>query len=191
MLRLLRRKNTYDQEEALSMSDRIAVMNEGRIDQIGTPQEVYETPTTVFVANFLGVANLMTGEAVGRAADGCELRVDDFRLRACAGDVTVGGEAMVVVRPERVEIRPPPIRSRTAFPEWSIAPSTSGRTSGCWCAWRPARWSRRRSPTPAGWCPIRRGDPVLVHLPQDALRLLAASNGAVIAAPKTAEAPGG
>ena len=52
---------THDQEEALTMSDRIAVMNEGRVEQIGTPQEIYHSPTSVFVANFIGVANLIPG----------------------------------------------------------------------------------------------------------------------------------
>ena len=50
---------THDQEEALTMSDRIAVMNDGRVEQIGTPQEIYHSPTSVFVANFIGVANLI------------------------------------------------------------------------------------------------------------------------------------
>ena len=50
---------THDQEEALTMSDRIAVMNEGRVEQIGTPEEIYHSPATVFVANFIGVANLL------------------------------------------------------------------------------------------------------------------------------------
>src|SRR6202020_3232968 len=56
---------THDQEEALSMSDRVAVMSGGRIEQIGTPAEVYESPATVFVADFLGVSNLMDAEPVG------------------------------------------------------------------------------------------------------------------------------
>src|ERR1700761_1450662 len=55
---------THDQEEALSMSDRVAVMSQGRIEQIGTPEEVYENPATVFVADFLGISNLMDAEAV-------------------------------------------------------------------------------------------------------------------------------
>ena len=55
---------THDQEEALSMSDRVAVMSAGRIEQIGTPAEVYESPATVFVADFLGVSNLMDAEAM-------------------------------------------------------------------------------------------------------------------------------
>ena len=56
---------THDQEEALTMSDRIAVMSNGKVEQVGPPQEVYEEPETVFVADFLGVSNLMTADAHG------------------------------------------------------------------------------------------------------------------------------
>src|SRR5438270_5544678 len=69
---------THDQEEALSMSDRLAVMNAGRIEQIGTPAEVYENPATVFVADFLGVSNLMDADAVAWAPQECTVRVGDF-----------------------------------------------------------------------------------------------------------------
>jgi putative spermidine/putrescine transport system ATP-binding protein len=54
---------THDQEEALTMSDRIAVFNEGRVEQVGAPADVYERPTTVFVAGFVGTSNLLSGEA--------------------------------------------------------------------------------------------------------------------------------
>ena len=57
---------THDQEEALTMSDRVAVMNGGHVEQAGTPREVYEEPATVFVADFLGVSNLLDGRRVGR-----------------------------------------------------------------------------------------------------------------------------
>ena len=62
---------THDQEEALTMSDRIAVMNEGRVEQAGAPREVYEEPSTVFVADFLGVSNLLAADAVGPDGDAC------------------------------------------------------------------------------------------------------------------------
>ncbi|TKB23041.1 MAG: ABC transporter ATP-binding protein, partial [Mesorhizobium sp.] len=56
---------THDQEEALSMSDRIVVMNAGAMEQIGAPEEVYETPATAFVADFLGKANMLAGTVTG------------------------------------------------------------------------------------------------------------------------------
>src|SRR5579864_121911 len=87
---------THDQEEALSMSDRVAVMNLGRIEQIGTPAEVYEDPATVFVADFLGVSNLMDAEALGTESGRCAVRVGDFRLRAGCGHLAARGPVKIV-----------------------------------------------------------------------------------------------
>src|ERR1700759_322242 len=97
---------THDQEEALSMSDRIAVMHEGRVDQVGTPREIYEGPATIFVADFLGVANVMDVEVLTREGVGCRLRVGERELRAEAGDLGLAGAAAAVVRPERLRILP-------------------------------------------------------------------------------------
>ena len=97
---------THDQEEALSMSDRVAVMSAGRIEQIGTPAEVYESPATVFVADFLGVSNLMDADAESDRAppEHCTVAVGDFRLHAACGDVTASGPVKIVARPERVQL---------------------------------------------------------------------------------------
>jgi spermidine/putrescine transport system ATP-binding protein len=98
---------THDQEEALSMSDRVAVMDAGRLEQVGPPRELYEEPATPFVADFLGVSNLMTIEVEAVDADGCLLRVGDARLRAAGGTgLVAGGAATVVVRPERIVLEP-------------------------------------------------------------------------------------
>src|ERR671914_342451 len=67
---------THDQEEALTMSDRIAVMNRGRIEQVGGPETIYERPQTTFVAGFIGVSNLMPGEVVSANGRSAELRLD-------------------------------------------------------------------------------------------------------------------
>src|ERR1700742_2396121 len=93
---------THDQEEALSMSDRIAVMHEGRVDQVGTPREIYEGPATLFVADFLGVANVMDVEVMTSDGRGCRLRVGDRELWASCGDVGARGAVSAVVRPERL-----------------------------------------------------------------------------------------
>jgi spermidine/putrescine transport system ATP-binding protein len=94
---------THDQEEALTMSDRIAVMADGRVEQIGPPQEVYEAPETVFVADFLGVSNMMDAEAVG-GANICRLMVGDFELDALKGKTDARGPSKVTIRPERVHL---------------------------------------------------------------------------------------
>ena len=91
---------THDQEEALTMSDRLAVMSNGRIEQIGSPAEVYEEPSTAYVADFLGVSNLMP--AVGEG--GGSVRMGDFQFTATRGDLGARGPVRVIIRPERVDL---------------------------------------------------------------------------------------
>lgn len=76
---------THDQEEALTLSDRIAVMNKGKIEQIGTPQEIYEQPQSKFVADFIGIANFLTGkiaELAGEPPASCFIDFGSFSLQA-------------------------------------------------------------------------------------------------------------
>jgi spermidine/putrescine transport system ATP-binding protein len=93
---------THDQEEAMTMADQIAVMNRGRIEQLGTPTELYETPASAYVASFLGASNLIAGTVSGsdtvRLHGGPEVRV---RPRALAGRT---GEVAVGIRPEKIEL---------------------------------------------------------------------------------------
>ncbi|UOQ57600.1 ABC transporter ATP-binding protein [Leucobacter allii] len=91
---------THDQEEALTLSDRIAVFNEGRIEQLGTPEELYERPASLFVSRFIGESNafhgrVAAGEFVGRGG-----------VRIPAADVP-DGDAIAVVRPERIRVAEP------------------------------------------------------------------------------------
>ena len=98
---------THDQEEALTMSDRIAVMNEGRVEQIGPPQEIYHSPSSVFVANFIGVANLIPAivqDTTGGATT--VLVAGSHRVPVPQGAVRVrpGAAATVMIRPERLRL---------------------------------------------------------------------------------------
>ncbi|MFJ1645056.1 ABC transporter ATP-binding protein [Streptomyces sp. NPDC088258] len=93
---------THDQEEAMSLSDRIAVMNGGRVEQLGSPTEVYRTPATRFVAEFIGAANILEG--VG-AADG-SLVVGGARLDSGLASLRDGVPVTLAVRPERVVVAP-------------------------------------------------------------------------------------
>jgi spermidine/putrescine transport system ATP-binding protein len=96
---------THDQEEALTMSDRLAVMDAGRIRQVGTAREVYEAPTHAFVADFLGAANLLDAVALGRdRSGGYRVRLGDHELRAGRAASDVHGAVKLVIRPERVVI---------------------------------------------------------------------------------------
>jgi spermidine/putrescine transport system ATP-binding protein len=97
---------THDQEEALTMSDRIAVMSGGHVEQVATPEEMYEEPTTVFVADFLGVSNLMRTTVTGTRDGACCVQIGDFELVARRGDLSVRGETRLVIRPERVRVEP-------------------------------------------------------------------------------------
>jgi spermidine/putrescine transport system ATP-binding protein len=96
---------THDQEEAMTMSDRIAVMNQGKVEQLGSPETLYERPTTRFVAGFLGVSNLLDGRV--RSVDGQLAEVElgrGERIRVPAQDVVAGADITVGVRPEKLRI---------------------------------------------------------------------------------------
>jgi spermidine/putrescine transport system ATP-binding protein len=96
---------THDQEEAMTMSDRIAVMRAGRIEQLGTPEELYERPTTPFVAGFLGVSNLLEGEVAGRDGALVSIRLRDGTvLRAPSDGVAGSGAVRLGVRPEKLRV---------------------------------------------------------------------------------------
>ena len=100
---------THDQDEALSMSDRIAVMNQGVIEQLGTSREVYEQPATPFVADFVGVLNAMDVRVDEVAGEDLVMRVSDRdRIVVPVGplgtEASVGSSLLVAVRPERVEL---------------------------------------------------------------------------------------
>jgi spermidine/putrescine transport system ATP-binding protein len=105
---------THDQEEALTMSDRLVVMNAGRIEQLGNPRELYEHPATRFVANFIGTSNILTGrlERRGDTWALAGLGPDERVLVGDAGQTQPGQEVELAVRPEKVVLRaeqdPPP-----------------------------------------------------------------------------------
>jgi spermidine/putrescine transport system ATP-binding protein len=102
---------THDQEEAMTMADTIAVMNAGRIEQMGTPTDLYENPQTTFVANFLGQSNLIRGTVKGEATDGgaavvsVEMAGTVVSIPRERARVT-SGEGWVGIRPEKVLVAP-------------------------------------------------------------------------------------
>jgi spermidine/putrescine transport system ATP-binding protein len=165
---------THDQEEALSMSDRIAVMNQGRVDQIGTPREVYEDPATLFVADFLGVANVMEVEARAGDNGSCAVRVGEVELRAGCGELETRGAASVVVRPERLEVMPHDADGRE-----NCLPGMIDRTvfvgSNLQVMVRLATGALLQASIPNDGIDLAhhaQGQPVSVHVPADALRVL-------------------
>jgi spermidine/putrescine transport system ATP-binding protein len=97
---------THDQEEAMTMSDRIAVMNRGRYEQLGDPESLYERPSTRFVAGFLGVSNLLPGVVQGKDERYATVKLsDDTIVRAPSGQVDGQAEISVGVRPEKIRLR--------------------------------------------------------------------------------------
>ena len=101
---------THSQEEALTMSDRIAVMNRGRIEQLGTPTDIFDRPATRFVAAFMGMINIIDGTA--GAADGGLVRLEAAGLAikgvwSGAGQVVLGQPAFAAIHPHRVALDPP------------------------------------------------------------------------------------
>ncbi len=97
---------THDQEEALALSDRIAVMNQGQVEQLGTPEELYDSPRTLFVAGFIGTSNLLPGTVEGVAAGEARVRLDGGEACAAqAAGVAAGDAVSVVVRPEAIGMR--------------------------------------------------------------------------------------
>jgi spermidine/putrescine transport system ATP-binding protein len=159
---------THDQEEALTMSDRLAVMSNGRIQQVGSPAEVYEEPSTAYVADFLGVSNLMP--AVGDGAG--KVRLGDFRFTAARGDSGARGPIRIVIRPERVHLEDQGISGDNRIPGMVERVLYVGPTIHVLVHLAHGEtlqaWMQNRGGDP----PWQQGTAVSVHLPPDAIRVL-------------------
>jgi len=165
---------THDQEEALALSDRLAVMRGGRVEQVGSPAEVYQEPASTYVADFLGVANLMAAHADGPAGEGrCRVRLGEFGFDAGQGETGARGEVNVVIRPERVRLEPhgsganrmPAMVERLVY----LGPVTQ-------LIVRLAMGEAVQAVVQNGGEPLpwQQGSAVAAHLPADALRVLRA-----------------
>jgi len=169
---------THDQEEALTMSDRLAVMNAGHIEQVGAPQDVYEDPETLYVADFLGVSNLMQATIVSAGASACRVALDGYELETRGTDRDVTGEAKIVIRPERIELeehgspsgpnRIPGMVERVVYVGSAIQVIVRGATGEALQA---------LVQNTGGGIPYEQGTPVQLHLPVDALRVLPSGIG--------------
>ena len=97
---------THDQEEALTMSDRVAVMNHGSLVQLGPPRALYDAPETAFVADFIGEMNFLPGTVHSAEGGACQVAVEGgVVLARCGGQVRAGQKVRVAIRPEHVELR--------------------------------------------------------------------------------------
>jgi iron(III) transport system ATP-binding protein len=98
---------THDQAEALALSDRVAIMNRGRLEQLGTPEEIYEQPQSRFVAEFIGLSNFLEGFVQALQGDRMVVQAQHLRLSVAAPPrATPGQKVVLFVRPNEIEIRP-------------------------------------------------------------------------------------
>ncbi len=165
---------THDQEEALTMSDRLAVMNHGRIVQLGTPEEVYNEPADAYVADFLGVSNLMDAQVEpGRDGRGpCRLRLGDFMLDAQAGQLDATGAVKVAIRPERVHLHPYDARGSNRVPGMVERLVFLGSTTHIFLRLATGAALQTLMRNDGAELPFSQGTPVSVGLPAEALRVL-------------------
>jgi spermidine/putrescine transport system ATP-binding protein len=163
---------THDQEEALTMSDRLAVMSNGRVEQIGTPSDVYEEPTTAYVADFLGVSNLMDASVTGAGAGGAAVRLGESDLVAAQGDIDMRGDVKIVIRPERVQLEPAGTTGQNRVPGMVERVVYVGSIMQVIVHLAPGQTVQAWVQNKGEALPYTQGEAVVVHLPADALRVL-------------------
>jgi spermidine/putrescine transport system ATP-binding protein len=164
---------THDQEEALTMSDRIAVMSNGRIEQMAPPEEIYEAPATVFVADFLGVSNLMDAVASGADNAGrCKVKIGGLEFYAGRGGASVSGNTKVTIRPERVRLEPHGTSGENRLPGTVQRWVYLGNAVQLIVQLATGVKIQALMQNSGDEIPYREGSDVAVHLPASALRVL-------------------
>ncbi|HZO79371.1 MAG TPA: ABC transporter ATP-binding protein [Solirubrobacteraceae bacterium] len=165
---------THDQEEALTMSDRLAVMNHGRIAQLGPPEEVYNEPADAYVADFLGVSNLMDAqvEPGGSGKECCRLRLGEFIVEAEAGQLDATGSVKVAIRPERIHLHAYEDGGSNRVPGMVERLVFLGSTTQVFLRLASGSALQTLVRNDGAELPYSQGTPVSVGLPADALRVL-------------------
>jgi spermidine/putrescine transport system ATP-binding protein len=166
---------THDQEEALEMSNRLVVMDGGRIMQLGTPEEVYREPVTEFVADFLGVANLLDVECGSGSGPTRRVHLGEFALEAQAPLGHEAGPGRAVIRPECVELAEAGLTGANRLPGMVDRTVFLGSTTQVMVRLPQGAVVQSLITNPAGSESFSTGQPVTVCLPAQALRVLAAS----------------
>jgi spermidine/putrescine transport system ATP-binding protein len=166
---------THDQEEALTMSDRIAVMAAGRVEQVGPPRNVYEEPATAYVADFLGVSNLMNARAHGASNGTCRVTMGDFEFAAAKGAIETSGDVKVTIRPERVRIDEHGATGPNRMPGMVERTVYLGSATQLIVNLAHGESLQALIQNQGDVLPFQQGSPVSVGLPADALRVLTLS----------------
>jgi spermidine/putrescine transport system ATP-binding protein len=165
---------THDQEEALTMSDRIAVMNHGRIQQVGSPREIYESPSNVWVADFLGTSNVLHALVSSTGSEETLVRVGDLEMVAAAsgGRVRSGDEVKLVVRPERVKLEAQGSSGQNRLPGMVERIVFQGSSTQVIVRLVTGEQLRAAVSTDDPVNAYDQGTPVVVHAPPTGLRVL-------------------
>jgi len=179
---------THDQEEALTMSDRVAVMRNGKIVQIGDPHEIYEEPADTYVADFLGVSNLMQVEVVERQAAQCQVRLGESALTVEQGTADGLGKAYCVIRPERVRIEPFGSPGPNRVPAMVERLVYVGSATQVMLRLAPGELLQALVQNDGSHTQLAQGTPVHTFLAPDALRVLADAGPAETATADPADA---
>jgi spermidine/putrescine transport system ATP-binding protein len=182
---------THDQEEALTMSDRLAVMTGGHFAQVGAPRVLYEEPANAYVADFLGVSNLMDAEVVRSgvaAADSvtnsdsgrpCRLRIGDFEIEATCGSVSSTGAVRLAIRPERVQLSDFGETGQNRVPAMVERLVFLGSATQVFVRLAPGALLQALVQNDGKALSYSQGTPVSAHLPADALRVLVSGSSSV------------
>ena len=164
---------THDQEEALTMSDRLAVMEAGKVAQVGTPVDVYEEPADAYVADFLGVSNLMDARSDGPGPAGaCRIHLGEFDLAAERGATDCTGAVKLAVRPERVRIEPYEATGANRVPAMVERLVFLGSSTQVILRLAHGQQVQALIQNQGGPPAYQQGTAVQAHLPADALRVL-------------------
>lgn len=183
---------THDQEEALTMSDRLAVMTGGHFAQVGAPRVLYEEPADAYVADFLGVSNLMDAEVVRSgvaAADSvanpeaagrpCSLRIGDFEIEATCGSVGSTGGVRLAIRPERVQLSEFGVNGQNRIPAMVERLVFLGSATQVFVRLAPGALLQALVQNDGQALSYAQGTPVSAFLPPDALRVLVSGGSRV------------
>jgi spermidine/putrescine transport system ATP-binding protein len=165
---------THDQDEALTMSDRVAVMRGGEIQQCGEPRELYEAPSTAFVANFLGASNLMPVSVAQANGGGARLGLGSFSLRAETCSVAGGADAVAMIRPENVRLEEHGADGENRVPGMVEEVVYLGFHHEVRVRLATGTLLKVDVPNEDDAVQREQGDPVSVHIPSRHLRVLAA-----------------
>jgi spermidine/putrescine transport system ATP-binding protein len=164
---------THDQEEALTMSDRLAVMRDGKIVQIGSPTQVYEAPADTYVADFLGVSNLMPVDVVSRGPGSrAEVRLGESVLAVDHGGLDAPDHSHAVIRPERVRIEEFGSVGPNRVPAMVERLVYLGSATQVHLRLAPGTDIQALLQNDGGQTELTQGTPVHAFLPSDALRVL-------------------